>query len=169
MRRYIIILLLFILVFSIQTAMLPFFSIYNISPDLLLIAITALSILNGQWEGMIFGLVTGILMDMFYSPVFGIYSIIYATFGFSVGKLSKNIFKESPFAALFFTITGSIYKGVVILFFKILLAYKTDVWMTFLALIFPEAVLNGIIIFLLYGYILRLNDSSYLRKNKTMF
>ncbi|MDI6601913.1 MAG: rod shape-determining protein MreD [Thermoanaerobacteraceae bacterium] len=169
MRRYVIILLLLVLCFAIQTAILPFLSIYNISPDILLIFIAAFSILNGQWEGMIYGMIAGVLMDLFYSPVFGIYSIIYTTFGFFAGRISKNIFKENPFAALFFVIIGSVYKGIIILFIKILLSYKADIWMSFLALILPESVLNGIIIFLTYGYLIRLNNLALIKKNKTIF
>ncbi len=169
MRRYLIILLILILLFIVQTAILPFLTIYNISPDILLIFITAYSILNGQWEGMICGIVAGALMDVFYSPVYGIYSIVYTTIGFLVGRFSKNIFKENSFAALLFTIMGSVYKGILIVIFKAVLSYKTDIWMSFLALSLPEALLNGIIIFLTYDYLIRLNDHTLLKKNKTIF
>lgn len=125
--------------------------------------------MNGQWEGMISGIISGLLMDVFYSPVFGLYGLIYATIGFFIGKISKNIFKENPYAALLFVLAGSIYKGIIIMIVKIMLSYKTDLWMSFLAITLPETILNGIIIFLTYGYLVKLNNLSLMKKNKTLF
>ncbi len=169
MRQHLIILLLLLLCFIIQTTLLPFLAVYNISPDFILIFVTAISMLNGQWEGMIFGIIAGILMDIFYSPIFGIYSLIYATIGFFVGKISKNIFKENPFAALLFTISDSVYKGIVVIIVKAALSYKTGIGLSFLALSLPEALLNGIIIFLAYDYLVILNDQIMKKRNKTIF
>ncbi len=76
-KRYLIVFCIILASFLIQTAVLPRIPYLVAVPNLMLIVTFAFGFLRGRVEGMIVGLISGILMDVFHGGVIGFYSSIF--------------------------------------------------------------------------------------------
>ena len=78
MRRFIINIVLIIMAFAIQNCIFPFIPFLNVAPNLVLIILFSIGFIYGKKEGMLYGIIIGLLMDLFYTGVFGfLHSYIY--------------------------------------------------------------------------------------------
>ncbi len=63
--------------------------------DLPLIFIYCLALLRGPWQGLLCGVVLGLLMDMASPLVFGFYTLTRGLCGLGVGSVKEMIFKNN--------------------------------------------------------------------------
>lgn len=85
MKKYIIITIIIMAAFFLQTALMPSLKIWGVYPDLLAVVIVSISLLQGQWTGSFCGLFAGFLLDAMFSASPGIYTAQYAIVGFIGG------------------------------------------------------------------------------------
>ena len=77
MRRFVINIVLIIMAFAIQNCIFPFIPFLNVAPNLVLIILFTIGFIYGKKEGMLYGIIIGLLMDLFYTGVFGFFTLIY--------------------------------------------------------------------------------------------
>ncbi|MGL5634002.1 MAG: rod shape-determining protein MreD [Sarcina sp.] len=75
MKR-IILVLICILLFILDNSVMPFLGISGVYPSLLFVFVILFSTINGYWDAVILGSVSGILQDIYFSHIFGINAII---------------------------------------------------------------------------------------------
>ena len=77
----------------IQATVLPKLAILGVSPDLVMLIAVAWSLLHGTREGVVWGFVGGILLDVFSAAPFGVFtlSLLLVTFATGVGEI--NIYR----------------------------------------------------------------------------
>lgn len=76
-----------------QTTIVPQFSLLGVHPDLLLIAVTAWSLLHGAEEGMLWALIAGVAMDFMSGAPFGMSTLPLLIVGFGAGLSQRGIFR----------------------------------------------------------------------------
>ena len=81
--------LLILLAFTVQHCVFPLLPFLAATPNLLLILTFSFGFIQGKTAGMIFGLLSGLLMDLFYSGPFGFYSLILIYIGYFNGIFTK--------------------------------------------------------------------------------
>lgn len=80
-RRIAVNLIMIIAAFIIQTCVFPKFDFLSATPNLLLILIFTQGFIRGKEAGMFYGLLAGLLMDLFVSGPFGFYTLFLYQYG----------------------------------------------------------------------------------------
>jgi len=119
----IILIIIFILIlFFLQIGILPQLKIFGAWPNLILISILALSILQGWKKTLPWIIVGGLFID-FYSldNILGISVVALLVISYLAYFLSQNTFKKTTFSSLIliFLIAIFVYNILLIFFFKI--------------------------------------------------
>ena len=70
-------------------ARIPFLSV---CPNLLLASCAAFGFMRGEGEGIMMGTLCGLLMDVFFSPVIGFYTMLFMLAGYANGKLNAYFY-----------------------------------------------------------------------------
>ncbi len=85
LKRAIINLALIITAFTIQNCVFPLIPFLSAAPNLLLILTFSFGFIEGQRAGMWYGVLAGLLLDLFYSGPFGFYTLFYIYVGYING------------------------------------------------------------------------------------
>ena len=92
MKRKIIVILTVIICFLLQSTIFKFLSFASISPNLLIIVTSSFGFMRGKKEGMVIGFFSGLLIDIFYGSVIGLYALLYMYVGYTNGLSEKCFF-----------------------------------------------------------------------------
>lgn len=76
-----------------QSTVMPKITVLGVHPDLVLMAVASWSLLRGAEEGMLWALVSGVVLDLFSGAPFGIYSLALLTIGFAAGLGQRNMLR----------------------------------------------------------------------------
>ena len=87
MRRRIANIAIIILAFAIQNCIFPFIPFLSASPNFMTILVFSYGFIYGREEGMLYGMIAGILMDLFYSVPIGLFMLLYLWMGYINGFL----------------------------------------------------------------------------------
>ena len=94
MKRIILNVLLMLLAFTIQNGIFPLLPFLAASPNLLLILTFSFGFIYGKEAGMWYGLLAGILLDLFYSGPFGFYTLLYIYIGYTNGICTRYYYED---------------------------------------------------------------------------
>lgn len=94
-RKKIVAFVVIFLAFLLQTTVFHAIALADVVPNLLLVVTITFAYLRGRTSGLIIGFVCGIMLDMMYGSVIGLYAFIFMTIGFIVGFCQKIYFTDS--------------------------------------------------------------------------
>lgn len=94
-RKKIVAVVVIFLAFLLQTTVFHAIALADVVPNLLLVVTITFAYLRGRTSGLIIGFVCGIMLDMMYGSVIGLYAFIFMTIGFIVGFCQKIYFTDS--------------------------------------------------------------------------
>ena len=97
MKKLRIVLLVFIIIIScfiLQTSILPMILSSDITPNLMIIVTASYGFMFGDRKGMCIGLVCGLLSDIYFGPLIGFEAGVYAISGYFSGKFQKILYVE---------------------------------------------------------------------------
>jgi len=143
--KYLLTILTMIAGFLFQTTILQEIRIFGILPNLALILIVVFSIRFDLSLCISAAITGGILQDFFFSPAFGIYTLIYLVIAIAVSEISDIFFEESgaaPILMMLFSTACQYLLMIVIYYFA---GMQFNLSAIFLRMIAPEMVLNAII------------------------
>ena len=81
-----------IIAFLLQSTLFSRFTVAGITPNLLLIVVASIGFLSGRRRGLIAGFFAGLLFDVFFGSVYGLYACIFMYIGFTNGIFQKLLF-----------------------------------------------------------------------------
>ena len=158
MRRVITNILIIILAFVLQTSVFPFLPFLVVSPNLLLIVVFVIGFLYGEKEGVLYGILAGLLMDAFYSGPFGYFTLIFGWIGFMNGFFSRYYFDEYIFLPIAMCGINEVIYNLLLFVVRYILRRKTDFGYYVKTIILPEIMLTIIFALILYKPLLMLNS-----------
>ena len=94
MRKNLIMVLLILGTFLVQSTLRAVIPAQYTIPDLLLILTCSMGLMRGKESGMLTGFFCGLLYDLFYGSVFGFTALCFLYIGFANGTLYKVFFDE---------------------------------------------------------------------------
>ena len=106
--------MLLILLYALQTSLLPVVNFDGFSANLMLLLTLSIAFLRGHKYGVFFGFMAGLLHDLTAGSYFGLATFSYMTIGLVFGKFSVNLFRDQsllpvvssiPALAIHFAIT----------------------------------------------------------------
>ena len=145
-----------IVLYVIQSSLLPLLAWHEISADLLLVAVVSVSILRGSREGVAFGFCVGLLQDLATGTFFGVNIFSKMVIGYGCGAFARHFFKEQFFLPVFSVVAASVANYFIILMFMILLGYRFDWKEQLSGLLLPMAAFNAVFAFPVYFWTRRL-------------
>lgn len=85
---------LIILAFVVQTCVFPLLSFLSVYPNLMLILIFSFGFIRGSTDGMCYGLVAGLLLDLSSGGALGFYTLFYIWMGYLNGICTKYYYED---------------------------------------------------------------------------
>ena len=142
----------------VESTIFPFIQIRGGAPNLVLITIISFGLIYGKREGIFLGLIGGLISDILFGTVIGLYALPYMVIGYIMGIFNERVFKENRIIPFVFTIMGTLFfQG---LFY--LIQYLRGVDFIYLGhmknLATTSLILNSIIVIIIYPYFLKLSN-----------
>lgn len=154
------IILYVILIFTFVTAqvtLLNSIKIFGVTPNLIIILIVSISLLEGRIHGSTVGFFTGLCLDAVIGLSLGFQALIGMLLGLLLGNVNKRFFKENIFVMAVCTFVSTILYESSIAFSSYIYGVEIDFLPKFENIILPEAIINSIIGILLFSVIVRVN------------
>lgn len=104
-----ILVLIVIFNFILQTAIFPYISIFGVEPNIALLVVISMAIFKGRFYGAFLGLIIGLIQDILFSPVLGVNSFILFFVGYLVGLMENRVIKDNLSLPIFLSILATIY------------------------------------------------------------
>lgn len=96
MKRAGIIAFLILLIYFLQTTVFTWIAINGIKPNFIIVSVTLIAFLRGEYYGLAFGASLGLLLDIFFGRSLGLNFFLYACMGLLAGK-SYYVFSKENF------------------------------------------------------------------------
>ena len=157
MKRIVINLVLIIAAFTIQNCVFPLIPFLSASPNLLLILTFSFGFMSGQRAGMLYGVLAGILLDLFYSGPFGFYTLFYVYVGFVNGICTKYYYEEYITLPLVLSILNELAYNLYVYVFRFLVRGRLNVLYYFRELVIPETIFTVVTTLFIYRLLLYIN------------
>ncbi|MFV0342013.1 MAG: rod shape-determining protein MreD [Anaerocolumna sp.] len=157
MKRFIVVTLEILICFLLQTTVFQWIPLAGVVPNLLLIVTASTGLMRGRIEGLMVGFFCGLLIDLNYSSLIGLYALIYLTIGYICGYAYKIFIRDDITIPL--TIIG--ISDMIYFFLKYIFLYllrgKLNIGFYFLSMGLPEVIYTLIISIFLYKILNTIN------------
>ena len=142
-----------------QSTLLDYIRIYNVIPNLLIVLIILAALLGGNIEGAVVGFFSGLILDIMFGKLMGLYALLGMYLGIAAGSVNKRLYRENLLVILFFTFIFSIAYETAVYVLNTIMSGQIDIIYTLMRIILPEAVYNCVAAILLYPLFSRINRS----------
>ncbi len=162
---------LLIIALMVQIAFFEHLEMYFISFDIVLIAIVAITLLDGAFYGIIFGFIAGLILDLMAGDLVGVSALVYALDAFIVWKLVEAGFRSKLTSQIFLVFIVTEANLIITNLIRFLFNYQVDLpGMGLELLMLP--VFNILLIIMFYpaikiGISRGLEEFEFKYKNKT--
>lgn len=154
LKRFGVTAVLVIVFFLLQSTVFQALSLANIKPNLLIILTASFGFMRGTKEGMLVGLVSGLLIDIQFGSIIGFYGLIYLLFGYTNGLFKQMYFDEDIKLPLILISASNFVYGLIVYFFRFMLRGEFDFLHYLNRIIIPELIYTFVIALGLYPLIL---------------
>lgn len=158
MRRKIIVFILIVVCYLLQTTVFSALSFASISPNLLIIVVSAFGFMRGKKEGLFIGFFCGLLLDIWNGGILGFYSLVYMYIGYINGMFRKLFYPEDIKLPMLLIAGSDLSCNLFIYFILFLFRNRYDFSYYFLHIMIPELVYTMVITIFLYFIILKINQ-----------
>ncbi len=165
-KKVIISILIILVAFLLQTTFFQALELANVVPNLLLVVTVSYGYLRGRTHGMWIGLVCGLMLDMMYGSVIGLYGFIFMTIGFFIGYIKKLFFTESIILPIVLISVGDFVYNMYYYITEFLLRGRLHFFFYLTRVMLPEILYTVIIGLLLYYLINFLENLNSVRRTR---
>lgn len=156
-RRALINLILIVAAFTIQNCIFPLLPFLSASPNLLLILTFSFGFIEGKRAGMVYGVLAGLLLDLFYSGPFGFYTLFYIYVGYINGICTKYYYEDYITLPLILSVLNDLAYNMYVYVFRFLIRGRLNFWYYFRQLMIPELIFTVVTTLFIYRLILYIN------------
>jgi len=142
---------------ALDTTIAPYLSLIGIRPDLVLLVVVATSIVRGGEEGIVWGILGGLLLDLYTGLPFGLSIIALAITAYVTKVGEDNLFSNIlvlPLAAAF---VGTMIYDLILMAGLQAAGWSIDWGEELLHVVVPSAFLNAILMPVIYVIIRQLH------------
>lgn len=159
MKKRLILILMSVILLILDNTFSPFIAIRGAWPSILFVFSIAYSIINGRKEGIIIGVISGVLQDIFFFQGFGVNALVNIICCFIAGGIGDGIWREKkliPVVTIFIATILKFFGIYIIMYFinenvDLLRGIKT-------------ALYNSVIMLFSYSIILKFFEREDMRK-----
>lgn len=150
MKRAIVLALLIVFNFSLQSTVFGFHNMNSITPNLLLILTMSFGLMRGRKEGILVGFFSGFLVDCFFNSVLGPYMFLYMVFGYMNGFFHKNYMIEDVMLPFIVILIDDFAFNTIIYILFFFLNNRLQYSKYFTGVILPEMLSTALLTIILY-------------------
>ena len=150
MKRKIVITLIILVCFLLQSTVFKELALGSISPNLMIIVTSSFGFMRGKKEGLWVGFICGLLEDIFFGRLLGMHAMIYMYIGYANGCFN-HIFYEEDIKLPIFLISASelVYGlGTYVIMFMMRSRFAFAYYM--IRIIFPELLYTIVVTLVFY-------------------
>ncbi len=162
MRRAIVIFVLIIISFLIQSTLFSFHSAKGFAPNLLLILTMSFGIMRGRKEGMLTGFFCGFLYDVFFGTLIGPYMFLFMIIGYLDGAFHKEFLMEDVMMPVIIITVDEFFFNFIVYVAAFLLRNRTDLLYYVVNIMVPQVFATIIATIIIYRFYVWLNK--YIKK-----
>lgn len=162
--RYFILALMPFLALFLQTTIFRSLSIQGAVPDMVLVLVIFYAIFNGANKGTVYGVMCGLLEDLYVGRFIGINSISKGITAFIIGRLQGNVFKENIMVGILGVIGGTFINSVLLFILSLISFEVFNLDNSIFMNLFYEGVYNTLIGIPIYIWYYRSNTRGLLKK-----
>ena len=157
-----VILIEIIISYLLQTTVFSGLRLADVVPDIFMILIASLAYMCGKKTGAVTGFLCGLLLDLTFGNLVGIYALIYTVLGYSCG-FANVVYDPEDYTLPSFLIGGSefLYNIFYFIFFYVLMG-KINIGYFSVRFLFPRViytVMVSIVLYRLLNFNFKLFDS----------
>lgn len=166
LKRKIAVTLLIVICFILQCTVFQALELASIAPNLLIVVTSSLGFMRGKKEGIVVGLFSGFLIDLFFGQFLGFYSFIYMCIGYVNGFFHHIFYDEDVKLPMVLITLSELSYGLLVYFFMFLLRSRFAFPFYLGHVIIPELVYTVVVTIVLYRVILALNRRLEIMENE---
>jgi len=141
--------LLIAVLVPLQAIVLPHLSVWNVKPDLGLVAVCLIGFLAGELEGVVVGLTLGWVMSLFSADDLGYSMLTKGGIGFLSGLAGRQIAHMTPAVLALGLMIASALAGLVMAS-SLRLGDEQDLWWALRTVVLPQACFDAVVGGLVY-------------------
>lgn len=157
MKRALINVALMVAAFTIQNSIFPLLPFLSAAPNLLLILTFSFGFMEGKRAGMAYGLVAGLLLDLFYSGPLGFYTLFYLYVGYVNGIFTKYYYEDYITLPLILCVINELAYNLYVYIFRFLIRGRLNFLYYFRELMIPEIIFTVVTTLFVYRLLLRIS------------
>lgn len=150
MKRAIIYFIEIIICFVLQSSLYQFISLANVMPNLLLILVVSTAYMRGRMTGMAVGFFSGLLVDIQFGSLIGVYALLMMLIGYVAGFANKIYSKDDYTLPLLFIAVGDFVYQFLYYIIEFLIRGRLDFLYYLRTLILPEIIYTVAVSVILY-------------------
>lgn len=158
MKRKIVITVMILICFLLQSTVFKALSFASISPNLMVVLVSSFGFMRGKREGMFIGFFSGLIIDIFFGNVLGFYALIYMYIGFLNGFFRRIFFPEDIKLPLILISVSDLACNMIVYFVLFLFRGKLELGFYMMHVVIPELVYTLLVTVVLYFIILQVNQ-----------
>ena len=157
-RRIIVTAVILLAAYVLQTAVFPALEIAGVKPNFMLIITASFGFMRGKREGMLIGFVSGLMIDVQFGDIIGLYAFIYMIAGY-VNGIFEQIYFDVDIKLPLFLIAGTDFLyGIAVYFLTFLLRSDFNFLYYLNRIIIPETIYTIVITLIAYPLLLYINQ-----------
>ena len=149
--------LLILLAFTVQNCVFPLLPFLAATPNLLLILTFSFGFIHGKNAGMFYGVISGLLLDLFYSGSFGFYTLIYIYIGYFNGIFTRYYYEDYITLPLLLSLASDLIYNLYIYVFRFLIRNRLNFGHYLVSIIIPEIIFTTVTTLVVYRFFLFIN------------
>ena len=143
-----------ILAFTVQNCVFPLLPFLAATPNLLLILTFSFGFIHGKNAGMFYGVISGLLLDLFYSGSFGFYTLIYIYIGYFNGIFTRYYYEDYITLPLILSVANGLWYCMYIYIFRFLIRNRLNFGHYFIKIMIPEIIFTTVTTLIVYRFFL---------------
>lgn len=129
---------------AVHATLLPYISVWDVKPDIGLVAVCFVGLLSGEFEGLLVGLFLGWAMSLFSAADLAASMVSKGTVGFLAGLAGRQIAQVSPVVLVSGLVTASTLAGLMT-FWSLKPNDQQDLWWALRTVVMPQACFDAVV------------------------
>lgn len=157
MQRKIVLAVMIIVTFLLQSTLFQWLSIASSVPNLLLILTVSFGFMRGKKEGIMVGFFCGLITDLFFGNLFGFSALVYMYIGYLNGFFCKVFYDDDIKVPMLLVTVSDIAYGVTVYVLQFLLRGRLQVFSYVRHVMFPELIYTVVLTMIFYRIFFKIN------------
>lgn len=158
MLRKVVVFLIIIVGYLLQTTLFKAISLAGIVPNILIIITSSFGFMRGKEEGMYIGFLSGLMIDVFFGNILGFYALVYMIIGYLNGFFRRIFYPEDIKLPMILIGASELLYCFICYICLFLLRGRLHLGFYFLHVMLPDIVYTVLVTLIIYKGILYINE-----------